>query len=66
MEIDTAGASHNCQHSSRHRVTKGEKRLKVKAGRGHDHYCLGCALESIDRDIERLRTLRTKILGQSD
>jgi hypothetical protein len=43
VEIDTAGKAHNCQANARHRVQKGEIRLKVRNGRSWDHYCRDCA-----------------------
>ena len=56
--IDTAGKAHNCQANARHRVEKGEVRLKVRNGRSWDHYCRACAEIIIDRDIQKLRCLR--------
>lgn len=58
VEIDTAGKAHNCQANARHRVQKGEIRLKVRNGRSWDHYCRDCAEIIIDRDIRKLTELR--------
>jgi hypothetical protein len=58
VRVDTAGAAHNCQGNSRHRVTKGDVRLKVRNGRGWDHYCQVCADAIIARDIAKLAVLK--------
>lgn len=57
-EVDTAGRAHNCQANARHRVEKGDVRLKVRNGRSWDHYCLDCAKKIIGRDIEKLTELQ--------
>jgi len=49
VEIDTAGKAHNCQASAKHRIEKGDERLKVRNGRSWDHYCLGKVRTSIPR-----------------
>lgn len=56
--VDVAGKSHNCQANSKHRIAMGEVRLKVRNGRGWDHYCRACAETIIARDIEKLTVLR--------
>lgn len=58
VEIDYAGKAHNCQANSAHRISKGDKRLKVKNGMGWDHYCWDCAVKIFSRDIEKLTALR--------
>lgn len=58
VEIDTAGKAHNCQASAKHRIEKGDVRLKVRNGRSWDHYCLDCAKNIIGRDIEKLKGLQ--------
>jgi hypothetical protein len=55
--FDQAGKSHNCQANSKHRVAKGELRLKVRNGRSWDHYCCACAETIISRDIAKLTEL---------
>lgn len=57
-EVDTAGKAHNCQASAKHRIEKGEVRLKVKKGRSWDHYCLACAKKIIGLDLEKLKALQ--------
>ncbi len=56
--IDQAGASHNCQRNSSHRVTKGQSRLKVRNGRSWDHYCLECAKLIVGTDMTKLVSLK--------
>jgi hypothetical protein len=57
--VDTAGKAHNCQASARHRIEKGDTRLKVRNGRGWDHYCRDCATQIISRDITKLIALQS-------
>lgn len=59
--IDTAGHSHNCQGNAAHRIEKGKFRLKVKNGRGWDHYCLACAKNIVARDIQKLTELQSDL-----
>ena len=56
--VDVAGKSHNCQANTKHRITMGETRLKVRKGRGWDHYCTACAATIIERDIAKLTALQ--------
>ena len=58
VEIDTAGKAHNCQASAKHRIEKGDVRLKVRNGRSWDHYCLDCSKKIIGRDIEKLKAIQ--------
>lgn len=58
VEIDNAGKAHYCQASKQHRVEKGDVRLKVRNGRGWDHYCKACAETIITRDIQKLMELK--------
>jgi hypothetical protein len=48
-----------------HRVSKGQKRLKVTNGRSFDHYCLDCAKLIIAKDTETLRGLGAAIEAAS-
>ena len=57
--VDKAGKAHNCQANARHRIEKGDVRLKVRNGRGWDHYCRACAVTMIARDIEKLTALHS-------
>jgi hypothetical protein len=54
IECDIAGKAHNCQANSRHRLEKGDIRLKVRNGRSWDHYCRACAETIIKRDMQEL------------
>jgi len=57
--VDTAGKAHNCQANARHRIERGEVRLKVSNGRSWDHYCRACAENIIARDIQKLTSLQS-------
>lgn len=57
-DVDIAGRAHNCQASARHRIEKGDVRLKVKKGRSWEHYCLACAKKIISLDLEKLKILQ--------
>ncbi len=56
--IDQALNSHNCQANSRHRIHKGDRRLKVRNGRSWDHYCVSCAAVMLDLSIKKLTVLQ--------
>ncbi len=55
VEIDQAKKAHNCQANDRHRIEKGDTRLKVRNGRSWDHYCVACAKVILQRDIAELQ-----------
>jgi hypothetical protein len=57
--VDTAGKAHNCQANVKHRIERGEVRLKVRNGRSWDHYCRACAETIIARDIQKLTNLQS-------
>lgn len=58
VKIDRAGAAHNCKGNARHRVEKGDVRLKVRNGRSWSHYCVSCAEIIIAHDIQKLTMLK--------
>jgi hypothetical protein len=58
VRIDTAKHAHNCQANERHRIERGDVRLKVRNGRGWDHYCKACAGTIIARDLTKLAELQ--------
>lgn len=58
VKVDVALHAHNCQANARHRIQRGEVRLKVKNGRSWDHYCAECAAAIISRDIAKLTDLQ--------
>lgn len=55
--VDVAIRAHDCQHNRKHRLARGDKRLKVWNGRSPDHYCAACALATIKADISKLQAL---------
>lgn len=59
VQIDRALHAHNCQANAKHRIQKGDVRLKVRTGRSWEHYCVLCAQKIIERDIEKLTVLRS-------
>lgn len=59
VQVDTAGKAHNCQANAKHRIEKGDVRLKVRNGRSWDHYCRACAETIIARDIAKLTALQS-------
>ena len=61
VELNEALKAHNCQHNSRHRIECGDKRLKVWKPRSVEYFCVDCALEVIERDIQRLKELKRKL-----
>jgi len=61
VEVDKAKKAHNCQHNQRHRLERGDKRLKVWANRTAEHYCAACALQIIERDIAKLQAIATDL-----
>ena len=58
VRVDIAARAHNCQASAKHRIEKGEARLKVRKGRSWDHYCRDCAEKILARDIAKLTALQ--------
>jgi DNA-binding transcriptional regulator GbsR (MarR family) len=61
ISIDTAKRSHFCQHNKKHKINKGDKRLKFKEGRAFQHFCIECAKESLKKDINELNALLTEL-----
>lgn len=61
FEVDVAQRAHDCQGNGRHRIKCGDTRLKVRNGRGWDHYCIECAKLIIHGDIARLEALSREI-----
>jgi hypothetical protein len=64
VEVDHALKAHNCQANRQHRLERGDRRLKVRNGRGWDHYCVPCATNILMRDMGRLRALLTQFAPQ--
>lgn len=63
-EVDYVLKAHNCQSSQKHRLLRGEKRLKVWKDRSADHYCVACALAIIERDIAFLQKLAEELRAE--
>jgi len=61
VEVDVVKHGHDCQHNNSHRLKCGEKRLKLWKQRSHDHFCVKCALEIIERDIAKLGVLALQL-----
>jgi hypothetical protein len=59
VRVDIARKAHNCQANAKHRIESGHVRLKVRNGRGWDHYCHACAMTIIARDIFKLTVLQS-------
>lgn len=57
IAFDHALRGHECQANSKHRITKGEMRLKVRNGRSWDHYCIACAQQILSKDVARLQMM---------
>jgi hypothetical protein len=62
--VDEAQRAHNCQHNAAHRLERGDKRLKVRVDRSHEHFCTRCALAIIERDIGKLAALASALRGE--
>ena len=61
IDMDVAKHSHNCQHNSKHRIYAGDVRIKLKSGRKVEYFCVDCALDTINRDIETLNRLKESL-----
>lgn len=61
--VDEAKKAHNCQHNTRHRIHRGDKRLKVPKGRSSEHYCVSCAIKFLQADITKLEQLTQELEG---
>jgi hypothetical protein len=61
ISIDTAIKSHQCKHDKKHIISKGDKRLKLGVGRTHQHFCINCAKESIEKDIAKLNHILSEL-----
>lgn len=59
--VDQAKQAHNCQANARHRLQRGDFRLKVRNGRSWGHYCSECAKKILARDIAWLQVVDTHI-----
>lgn len=62
VTVDIAQRAHNCQHVPSHRVHTGDKRLKLAKERTHEHFCVECAVQMIDADIDKLTKLKMQLV----
>lgn len=56
-QVDKAKRAHKCKNNVRHRIERGDKRLKVLSGRNQSHYCERCANIMLKRGHEALEAL---------
>ncbi len=61
VAVDETKKAHNCQHNAAHRLERGDKRLRVAVQRTHEHFCITCALDIIERDIAKLQNLANQL-----
>jgi hypothetical protein len=61
VEIDKALRAHNCQANRRHRLERGDTRLKVRNGRSWNHYCAACAATIVERAMTKLRLVHGQL-----
>lgn len=54
---DTAIHSHKCKNNSKHTITKGDRRLKIKEGRSENHYCVQCAEKILKNGLSEIESL---------
>lgn len=54
---DIALNSHKCKNNSKHPITKGDRRLKIKEGRSESHYCIQCAKVILDNGLLKIHAL---------
>lgn len=64
-KVDQALKAHNCQHTSKHRLEKGDVRMGVRVGRSVEYFCLDCSLRMIEADLARLTNLKRVLLEAS-
>ncbi|RYZ90238.1 MAG: hypothetical protein EOP04_04525 [Proteobacteria bacterium] len=56
--IDIAAKEHSCRANAKHKILKGDKRLKIIEGRSRLHYCRECGEKIIALGIARLEQLK--------
>ncbi|TCW29526.1 hypothetical protein [Christensenella hongkongensis] len=62
ISVDICARKHSCQHNPKHTIYKDDKRLKLKDGRTQEYFCIECAVNSIDKDIEKLKAIKKELL----
>lgn len=58
ITVDNAIKSHDCAHDAKHRLSPGDKRLKLKIDRSSKYFCADCAVKFIDVDISNLKKIK--------
>jgi len=61
LTIDNAKRAHNCQHSSKHRIMKGDVRLGLKVDRSIEYFCKECAITFLENGAGELEKLLTEL-----
>ncbi|MGA0596913.1 hypothetical protein [Enterovirga sp. CN4-39] len=61
--IDIVQRAHDCQGNSKHRLSKGDRRLAVKSDRSWENYCLECGKRILERDAAKIALLLRGIDG---
>ena len=61
LTIERVSRAHNCQHNQSHRLAAGDVRLKLTIERADENYCGDCAIQILNRDIDRMRGLIAEI-----
>ena len=64
--VESTKAAHDCRANKRHRLHKGDPRLKVFVGRSAVHYCQACAVKIVEHDIEKLQDIARQLAEGSD
>lgn len=60
-EVDIAQRGHNCQANGRHRIEKGDVRLKIRKERSWEHYCVACGSAILARDAAKLSMVQANL-----
>lgn len=61
VDVDLAKRSHSCQHVPSHQIKRGDKRLKLSVDRTYEHFCVECAIQIIDSDIQKLLDIKEQL-----
>lgn len=56
--IDEAENAHYCRANPNHRISRGERRLRVHRSHRWEHFCMPCALKILEDNIAELRRLQ--------
>lgn len=57
LSIDCAKRAHDCQHNSKHRILKDDKRLGLRVERSTEYFCKECAVKFLEKNLEEIKTL---------